>query len=651
MEEKNITGYPHIAMPWLKFYNKEFLKKELPKMSIYDYLKYNNKGNEELTAISYFGNKIPYYKLYENIDNSSRILVSLDVRNNDRIMCLMPNIPETAYLLYGGSQIGAVSDYVDPRPDSIDMNISSKKILELFKEEKAKHIISLDQCYLAMLSPIEKELKELGLERIILVSPSDSMNLKSNMNYLSEIAKFDGIKQLNQKIKYMKMIQEKLNYIRKKSILELLDYKDLVKDCKNVKFSPIDYLPNKIDVIVHTSGTSSPRPKPIPLTNDNMNSYVHQTFGGNMTMAPGDIGLHMLPYFAAFGIVNVAHSGLCHGNNLIQIPEFSPANMGKLIIKYKPQTIVGAPTWFLNLVNDPILKDKDLSFIKMITYGGDKMEIEDEEKINKFLIDHNCNIKITKGHGMSELSGCASYAINEYNKPSSMGIPLPNTIYGVVDPATKELLKFDDKKEVIEGELIVSSPAATVGVLDGKIIVPHVQYDGIDFIYTRDIAQMDKNGILTFLARSDRSFTRYDGFKVKPYELEKLLIKDEKIKYCVVSPYFDEKKFGNMIKIIIVLEDNIVMDDDEKLVFVNNLIKKYFINNSDVSTRQIPTKIEFKDKLPVTLNSKIDYNSIINEGLTGNEFTIELEETNISVGNVDIYPPEKNKINKKTKRV
>lgn len=41
----------------------------------------------------------------------------------------------------------------------------------------------------------------------------------------------------------------------------------------------------------------------------------------------------------------------------------------------------------------------------------------------------------------------------------------------------------------------------TSGVLDGKVIVPHYEYDGMDFILTRDIAKMNRDGIMEFLER------------------------------------------------------------------------------------------------------------------------------------------------------
>jgi len=585
--------------------------------------------------------------LYENIDYASRALTALGVKKNDRIMYLMPNIPETAYLMYGTTQIGAVADYVDPRPDSVDLKISAKKILDLFVEEKSNYIIALDQCYLAMIKPIEKELKELGIENIVVVSASDSMDLKATANYMLETANFEGLKGLKNKLANMKKMGELIKEARKDSIIKVIDYRNLVRDSRYIKFEKMRYEPNKLDLIVHTSGTSSPKPKAIPLTNDNLNSYVHQTFGANMVMNEGDKALHMLPYFAAYGVVDVTHAGLCHGNNLIQIPEFSPANLGKLIKKYKPQTIIGTPTWFLNLMKDKNIKNVDLEFLKMITYGGDTMEYQDEIAVNEFLKAHNCNSKITKGHGMSETCGCASFAIDDYNIPRTMGIPMPSMTYGIVDPETKKLIKFEDGQDEIEGELIISGPTVTSGVLDGKVIVPHYEYDDMDFILTRDIAKMNRDGIMEFLERKDRSFTRFDGFKVKPHELENMLKQDPRIKYCIVSPYFDEEKMGNMSMATIVLNSKEELCDSEKCEIVNDILNKYFIKNSNVSSRQIPTMFKFKDELPQTKMAKIDYNAIINEGITGDEVEVVLEETNISIGNIQILPPKNKKMIKK----
>lgn len=629
------TGYPSIDKPWMKYYDAGKLNQTFPKMSIYEYLLAHTSDCDEDVAMTYFGQSITYAEFHQHIEEAAKALVKLGLKPGNRVMYLLPNIPETAYLLYGGAKIGAVADYIDPRPDSVNFAISAKKVLAMYQKEKVDFIVSIDQCYFAMLAPIEKELTAIGVKKIIIVSASDSMTEKAKINYLAEIEKFNGTKALSQALAKTKQLSDLVIQAIKTSAIRLVKYPDLLAQSKDVDIPTVPYIDGSLAVIVHTSGTSSPKPKPIPLTHNNMNFYVHQTYSANMPMSRGDKALQMLPYFAAYGLVNVVHALFCHKNNLIQIPEFLPANFGKLIAKHKPQTVIGAPSWFIPLPSDPALQGKDLSHLKMLTYGGDAMEPADEEKINAFLRNHNCKAILTKGHGMSETCGCASFATGEYNVLGSMGIPMPYTTYAVVDPETKEMLHFADGQEYLEGELIISSNAVTSGILDGKEIVPHRVYDGESFIFTRDVARMNRDGIMTFLSRNDRSFTRFDGYKIKPYEIEGVIKSFPGVQYCVVSPLYDSDKCGNVAVANIVLEEDI-WERKEQVTFVEKLVDKLFTNNENVSTRQIPAWFRFKSQLPLTANSKIKYTALTEEKLLGTEISVSMDESNVSVESISI---------------
>jgi len=633
---QNLTGYPQIDKPWNQYYN-EYFNEELPVNTILEYVKLNNKNNLDNTAISYYKKEISYDELFDYINGASKALKSLSLNPKDRIMYLMPNIPETAYTFYGGSQLGYVSDYIDPRPDSLDMSISSQKVLSMIKREKVKQIIALDQCYLGMIAPIANDLKELGMENIVTISPNLSMDLKANADYISESFKFDGVKSTMQKLQNMKAIREKLVEVKAKSPIEVIDYADLLRNSKYTRLDKIDVKKDDLAAIVHTSGTTGLMPKPIPLTHENINAYANQTMHANMPMETGDRALHVLPYFAAFGLCGVAHGGLVHGCNLLQIPEFSPVNFGKLINKYKPQIIIGTPTWFISMMNDPALQKSDLSFVKMVTYGGDSMEPEDENKVNQFLKNHNCGCVVTKGHGMSETCGCASYATKEYNDFGYLGIPMPGVTYGVIDSETMKFKKFTEDSDYIEGEFVISSKAATPGVLDDEVIVPHYQLEGKDYIRTKDIGRMYKDGKMLFLQRGDRTFTRFDGYKYKAYEIEDMLKEDKQIKYCVITPYYEEKYYGNMPMVDIVLEDDVDMNSFNELEFINRIINEKFISNASISSRQIPSRFRFKQELPITKNGKVDFVSLKNEDPSNCDVIVDVDETNIQIGGINIY--------------
>ncbi len=639
---KSQTGYPHIDKPWMKYYDSEKAKEELPQLTIYQYMKQNVEKYLNNILITYNGKKENGYKFLENIDNSAKVLHSIGVSEGDRVMYLMPNIPETAHTLYADSKIGAVSDYVDPRPDSINPEVSAQKLLAMIQNEKTNCIVVFESCYLAMIKPIENELKNLGIGPIVIVSPDDLLSASQQLKYVEDSIKYYGVKQTIKKLKYMKNLTERTNEAIKDSPVEIVRYGELLKNVKYESIKEAIFKPNSLAVITHSSGTTSSFPKTIPLKNEGINSYAFQLTRSNVNTDVGDSSLHILPYFSAYGL-GISHMGFSNADNMIQIPEFSPNCMGKMIAQYKPNILMGTPNWYLALPKDKAMKNLDLSFVKVIGYGGDSMNPYDELELNEFLKRHNCSQLISKGHGMSETSGGASYATGEYNIPGSMGIPMIDTIYSVVDPLTKEPLKFTDGVDLLTGEFIISSPAIVDAKIDGRTVVEHGEYNGQDFIYTKDIGTMDRNGVLNFLSRDDRGFTRFDGFKVKPYEIEKEIKKVAFVKDCIISPYDDSEKFGKMIKADIILQDDVSGTEKE---IVEQILEEAFINNSNVSTRQIPTKFIFREDYPMTKMNKVDYKAIEAEPLSGSELEVRIDETNVSVNSITVIEP-KQKILKK----
>ena len=63
------TGYPSIDKPWLKYFSEEAIKAPLPNCSAYEYMYANNKDYSDNVAIDYFGRKITFAELFDNIDN------------------------------------------------------------------------------------------------------------------------------------------------------------------------------------------------------------------------------------------------------------------------------------------------------------------------------------------------------------------------------------------------------------------------------------------------------------------------------------------------------------------------------------------------------------------------------------------------------
>lgn len=643
------VGYPHIDRPWMKYYSEDVLLDIPPKTNMTEYIKKITKPYKKLIANTFYGREFTYEEFFFNVDNCSRMLTHIGVSKEDVIAYLVPNLPQSAELWLGATQIGAISDFIDPRPDSMDIAANSKKVLELLKYERAKYIVALDICYIAMLKPIENELKELGIEKIILVSATDYMSIKGQLSYLKDVINYNELKNVrnNENISKYRALTDKLlstSKTNKKikeavdtSILKIYRYTDLMEECKHGTFTKV-YDENLINYIGHTSGTSGSRPKPITTTNKNSISTLEQLRKGNINFAIGDTALHVLPFFAPFGAYDNYLLNLTSGANNIIVPEFEINEFGYLIKKYKPNVIMGTPAWLSALPNYTYLQDEDLSCIHTVIYGGDAMTADDESKVDKWLHDHGSIARVEKGHGMSEFCGCGTYAQDEYNKPASIGIPIPDTIYTIVDPNNDDELiplRFNPNEDRLKGELVVSSDAVTSGYLYGGVIVPHYEMDGKSYIRTRDLVEMDKDGVFYHEARKDRSFTRFDGYKIKPREIESVIEQNPYVKYARLTEYYDDRQRGIMPMCHLVLNEETT--EEEKIEIIRDIVYNQIIASKDMSSRQIPAKFKVRESLPLTKNSKVDFNALKNEELTGEEINVDVSETNLSVSNIDIY--------------
>ena len=108
----------------------------------------------------------------------------------------------------------------------------------------------------------------------------------------------------------------------------------------------------------------------------------------------------------------------------------------------------------------------------------------------------------------------------------------------------------------------------------------------------------------------------------------------------MVVPYYDYDINGKMpIAYVVPVKD---LTDEEQDKLVNSVINEMF-NSDDTNDRDIPRKVCFLTELPITLGSKNDYNALMNRQLDGSEYTIDIDETNLSVQDIKIISPNSGK--------
>lgn len=555
---------------WEKFYQKDERNVSMPEMSIYEFLEEQNKNRMQNTAINYFGSKMTYQELFQEIDICAKAMKSQGIRKGDVVSICLPNVPESVISFYAANKIGAIANMIHPLS-------AEEEIKKSIADTKSVMLFTINFNY----KKIRNILEETNLYKTILVSPRDSMPKgMGTFYYLLEDRKVK-LPKSNESFMFWKDFQNKgKNYNR--DVLNPTTWKDAA-------------------VILHSGGTSG-TPKSIVLSNGNINVVIGQARIALPENDDRDTMLGILPMFHCFGLVECTHYPLSIGACLILVPKFDAARFDKLLRKYHPSIIPGVPTLFEALISNKHMDDINLSNVKYVVSGGDALNEERNLAVNDFLKAHHCRHGVVQGYGMTETSGGCVFSTTSSYTLGSVGIPLPSNDMKIVNPDTKEEV---DIGEV--GEILISGPSVMMGYLnDEKETNKVLEKDkkGVIWVHTGDLGYMDKNGCLFFVQRLKRLIIS-SGYNVYPSHIEEVLNKHPAIlNSCVVGVPHPYKV--QVPKAYVVLKS-----EYKESLKLRSEIKEYCEKN--LSKYMIPKEFVYRESLPKTMVGKVDYKQLENE--------------------------------------
>lgn len=574
-----LTGHPSIDKPWLKYYTDEQIKTDMPQMSAYRYLFEQNKKYLSKIALSYYGRKINFDEFFAKIEETAKALKAIGVKENDIVTISMPNTPEAAYLFYAMSKIGAIANMVDPRT-------SAEGLKNYIEEVESDLVIIVDSYYNKI-----KSLRKTGnIKQIVAISPSESLPFGLNLGYKA------------------KEFIEGLKNSEKKIILEdgTINWSQFIKNGKEYKLNTeVEFKNNRPLVIEHTGGTTG-IPKGVVLSNENINAVALQSVLTGIDMQREHNWMDIMPTFIAYGVGMGLHLPLTIGMETILVPQFDPAKFDELLVKYKPIHMVGVPSYWGTIIKSKKLANKDLSYIIAPTVGGDAMNHTLELQANDYLKEHNCSSKITKGYGMTEVTGGVSGTVDKNNHIGSVGIPFVKTTISIFEPDTEDELMYG-----MDGEVCITGPNTMLGYFKNleatnKMLKKHK--DGKIWVHTGDIGHINQDGSLFIVDRIKRMMIRYDGFKIFPSLIENVIGTHEAVDSCKVVAIADqEHSQGKLPKAHIVLKPQ--YKGKEKMIMEQ--IK--LLCSEQLPEYVQPVDYKFRESLPLTSVGKIDYISLEKE--------------------------------------
>ena len=566
-----LTGFTSIDKPQFRImqpvdYNHEYCKK-----TIYEMAKEKLLKHKELNAMDYYGQVITNDELLKNIDKSTKAYQNIGVKNNDIVLFMGLNTPEVTYSLYAVNRLGAASEWFNPSV------ISPTLLKEHIIKNNIKTIFTIDIAY----DLVKKAIEGTGVENVIVNSLTDSFSQDMKRKYniqvyginmiikskiynklLSKILnkidyqsdsrqttyskeKLQTLSKLEQKIfkLYQYSEQEKIKY--KASFKtnnkdsRFISWNDFIKKEKLVsEIKEASYQDNKTTIIVHTGGTTGPA-KRVAHTDYSANSALYQASFLPIDFQPGDKIAQIIPPIVAWGLEDILAARYFCMQSMMTASydrnEFVP-----FLLKTKSNHYFTVPSFVETILDNPLLDNVDLSFIKSINYGGEALDKEKERKIDETLKSHNCSISGNYGYGQNEDFGCVTLNVTVPGKEKiygTCGIPIVENEFLLLDENGEEVrYGKDENGNYRYGNFYLSGPITMKGYIGdaSKENEKTIKYiHGKKYINTGDVTYIDEDGRIGEIIREGRIIRTQDG-KIFTTILESILESIPEIKESVV---------------------------------------------------------------------------------------------------------------------
>jgi len=308
-----------------------------------------------------------------------------------------------------------------------------------------------------------------------------------------------------------------------------------------------------------------------------------------MQLDKNDVVIGVAPFFHITGLIAHLAVAALTGMPIIMFYRFDPAEMLRLIEKWKGSFTVAAITVFTALMNHPDIKTRDLSSMKKIYSGGAPVSPSIVENFQALTGAYIHNI-----YGLTETTS-PSHAVplggrapvDPDSGALSVGVPIANTICRIVDVANGQDLPVGEV-----GELITKGPEVVAGYWQKPEETANAIRDG--YLYTGDVAKMDEDGWFYIVDRK-KDMIIVSGYKVWPRDVEDVLYQHPAVREAAVVGIPDSYR-GETVKAYVALKSGFEgkVTPDELIDFCKQRMANY----------KYPRYVEILDELPKTTTGK-----------------------------------------------
>lgn len=477
-----------------------------------------------------------------------------------------PNTIEEVVILFALNKIGCITSLLHPM-------FPTDAMRSAMKFTKSKGILLPDFLFVKH----AKTLSEMNVHVIVstpaqyAVENSKKLSIKPNAE---QIAATDGV-------------------------CEFTFYGDILAACQGKTTQGVSRSGDLVGFYMNGGGTTG-QSKTIMLSSTNINAAINNKFSLMIPTddAPGSkSNIAALPFFHCFGLCCTMMCAIFAGNKCILMMSFNADDYIDILKKNPCYDLVGVPNMYRKLLDHPNFPGKHLQHIKYAYIGGDNVPFEFMNRFNTFMQDNGSTAILMPGYGLTECSACDCSNILWNTKPGTVGTDFETSRIVILDEDKKEV-PFDTVGEVaITGDCVMKGYLTEDGKFGEGI---YTDENGTKWVLTGDLAKMDKDRFLTFIARKKRLII-ISGYNVFPADIENLI---ETLPFvhenCAVQGY--DEKGRPIVRLYITLAEGADIAKLEEY-------KKIIIESCEehLNRFSVPREICVLDAMPRTRMEKIDF--------------------------------------------
>lgn len=549
---QQLTGYPSIDKPWMKYYGEQTISTQPDECTVYENIYNSNKQYPSDIALMFFGKKFTYKELFKEIDKTEKALVAYGIKSGDNVAICMPAIPETLFSILALNKIGANANMLNPM-------FTVEQLGERINETDARLMLVVNELY----PRVEKVIPNTSIENVV---------------------SCPAVNSLGTIVKLLK---------KTKDLPGTISWNSFIKKGKNLEVSMAKYEKNTPAIMVYSSGTTGAS-KGIQLTNDSINSTISEGVQIGFDWKRGDRWFSQVPIWFSTGVCASTLVPLKYGITIILEPLYDFNIFYEHILKYKPNFMITA-CGLLDYLMTKQPKAEAYKEFKFLCAGGEYVTPSAERKYSAWLKNNGNKYGFYKGYGMCECGGTVTATSPKCNKIGSAGIPTPNVIVSAFDLQTGEELKYGQR-----GEIRVLTSSRMLGYYKNPEATAKYFYeDGEGRIWacTGDMGYITEDGNLYVDGRISDSYINDNNEIIYLFDIERAVLDIEEVRQCkvVVSEVNGRETHIAHISLQNDIQKNMVLEK----------IKKHCINKLNTGHMLKLVKI-YDAALPVSVSGKLD---------------------------------------------